>query len=160
MNDTDLYDKTPLGAQEVRDRAKKLSPRMHSMLILTNGVYPLGKLKQDAKMFGAPEDFIAQLLALELITLIPSEVGQATSPRTAKGEVDEFTRYRAAKDFMNITAVDALGFKSFFFTLKLEKTGTRDELMTLLPDYTKAMEKKYGPDFAQQLCERARGLLT
>jgi hypothetical protein len=160
MNDTDLYEKTPLGAQEVRDRANKLSPRMQSMLILTNGVYPLARLKQDAKMFGAPEDFIAQLLALDLIALIPPEARESSAPRAAKSEEDEFTRYRAAKDFMNITAVDALGFKSFFFTLKLEKTSTRDELKALLPDYTKAMEKKYSADFAQQLCERAQALLS
>jgi hypothetical protein len=75
-------------------------------------------------------------------------VGQARAPdalagRTAVSDAKQaaFERLRAAKEFMNVTVVDALGLKSFFFTLKLERASTLDDLRDLVEPYRDAIAK-------------------
>jgi len=72
---------------------------------------------------------------------------------------DEFSRFRAAKDFMNVTIVDALGIKSFFFTLKLERAGTRADLRELAEPYREAIAKAEGEDQAAVLAGRLAEML-
>lgn len=166
MNETDIYDKTERGAQEMRDRALKLSPQLHSVLILVNGVRPVARLVRDAALLGAPTDVLAQLRDQQLIVLI-SRAGETsalsfqTKAVTAPSiTADEFSQFRGAKDFMNITAVNAAGIRSFFFTLSLEKAGTRKDLAELMPQYEKILKKGFGAAPAEQLRERAQELLA
>jgi hypothetical protein len=166
MNETDIYDKTERGAQEMRDRALKLSPQLHSVLILVNGVRPVARLTRDAALLGAPTDVLAQLRDQQLIVLISSAAEKSalsfqTKAVTAPSiSADEFSQFRGAKDFMNITAVNAAGIRSFFFTLSLEKAGTRKDLAELMPQYEKILKKGFGAAPAEQLCERAQELLA
>lgn len=69
------------------------------------------------------------------------------------------SRYRATKDMLNVTAVDALGIRSFFLTLKLERASTRTDLSGLLPDSAKAMTKGLGPEAAKVLTDRLARML-
>jgi hypothetical protein len=72
---------------------------------------------------------------------------------------DEFTRFRAAKDFMNMTIVEALGLKAFFFTMKLERAGNVAELREIVPAYRQALEKAVGAPEAEVLAQRLDVLL-
>lgn len=74
---------------------------------------------------------------------------------TANGD-----KFRAALKFMNDSAVDLLGLRAFFFTLKLEKCYTPQDLLALLPDFSKAIAKSNGPEMARALEDRARQLLS
>ena len=74
------------------------------------------------------------------------------NPRQGLG--DEYERFRAAKDFMNITIVDAPGIKSFFFALKLDRAGDREDLHALIDDYRWAIAKTVGQDQADVLVRR------
>jgi hypothetical protein len=166
MNPYDIFDKTDRGVQEMRDRALKLSPQLHSVLILVNGVRPASRLIRDAELLGAPGDVLTQLIDQQLIVLVGSaEAKNApslhTKPTTAPVvNNDEFLQFRGAKDFMNITAVSAAGIRSFFFTLSLEKAGTRKDLAELMPQYEKILKKGFGDAPAEQLRERAEELLA
>ena len=73
--------------------------------------------------------------------------------------MDEYARFRATKDFMNITVVDALGIRSFFFTLKLERAGNLADLRELVGTYRDAIAKGSGPDEARVLTERLNIML-
>ena len=55
-------------------------------------------------------------------------------PRSVGGD-----QLRAAQKLMNDAAVDAMGFKALFFTLKLERCFTREDLQALLPEFTRLM---------------------
>jgi len=71
------------------------------------------------------------------------------------------SRFRAAKHFMNETAVDNLGgLKKFTFTLKLERCSVRADLANLLPDYESAMANSIGKDAASVLVSKMRTLLN
>jgi len=158
-----VYRKTELGVAEIANRKMKLSPRLRTMLILIDGAQPEFLVKEDGERLGAPPDFLAQLSGLGLIELAervdappqPSAGAVAAADRAN----DEFLRFRRAKDFMNVTIVDALGIKSFFFTLKLEKAGTREDLRDLATAYREALEKSLGERSAGVLAQRLEVML-
>jgi hypothetical protein len=80
---------------------------------------------------------------------------------TAPGiTVDELSRFREAKSFMNETVVSALGLRAFVFTLRLERCSTRAELGRLMPDYEKALRKVAPEPEAKVLAERLRDMLA
>ena len=60
---------------------------------------------------------------------------------------------------MNVTVVDALGIKSFFFTLKLERAGNLAELRELIDSYRAAILKGSGEDEARVFTERLNVML-
>lgn len=157
-----IYGKTDLGVREVTDRKMKLPPRLRTMLILIDGHQPALILEEEAKTIGAPPDFFDQLLGMRLIEKIGSVSAQAlptaeniASPPAA----DEYTRFRVAKDFMNVTIVDALGIRAFFFTLKLERAGNLADLHDLVGAYGEAITKGSGADQARVFTERLKAML-
>ncbi len=167
MSAGDIYGKTPLGTQEVGNRKMKLAPRLRTMLILIDGHQPALVLQEEAAKLGAPDDFLEQLLAMRLIEKIGNAVSEESkaadklvTPVIARAPAaDDYARFRVAKDFMNVTVVDALGIKSFFFTLKLERAGNIDDLRELIEAYSQAITKGSGPDEARVFTERLNVML-
>lgn len=164
MSAGDIYAKTTLGVNEVSNRRLKLAPRLRTMLILIDGRQPALILQDEAAKLGAPDDFLAQLLGMRLIEKVGSAISQeskaadelATQSAPAG---DEFSRFRSAKDFMNVTVVDALGIKSFFFTLKLERAGNLADLRELVDSYRTAISKASGEDKARVFTARLIAML-
>ena len=159
----DIYSKSQLGVEEVSNRKMKLSSRMRTMLILVDGHVPLLMLREEAQKVGAAPDFLEQLQSLGLIIQTgtvndksEASLNQASQPPAT----DEFTRFRLAQDFMNVTAVNSLGIKSFFFTLKLERAQNLNELRELLDPYKAAITKGSGGEEAEVLANRLRGMLA
>ncbi|MEP7069123.1 MAG: hypothetical protein ABI789_07785 [Usitatibacter sp.] len=152
----DIHRKTERGAAEIGQRKLKLLPRLRTMLILIDGVRPEFLVKEEAAKVGAPPDFLEQLQALGLIEKISGAAPLGAQPMPF---ADEFSQFRAAKEFMNVTVVDALGLKSFFFTMKLERAGTRADLRELAPAYRQALDKALGEAQADVLAQRLEMML-
>lgn len=159
MNSRDVVVKTAEGVAELKQRSRKLPPRLRTMLIMIDGSLTVAQLKQAAAGLGAPEGFIDALRAQGLIALRHAVQTPGVDAAVAPA-VPEAERFRAAQRFMNDTVVDALGFRAFLFTLKLEKCFTLPELVALLGDYEKAIAKGNGPEAAAVLASRARALLA
>ena len=162
MAAADIYRKTERGQTEIGNRKLRLNPRLRTMLILIDGMQPELLVKEEAQKVGAPADFLEQLLKLGLV----EKAGQAATPAAATPEAapagpagGEFERFRIAKDFMNVTIVDALGIKSFFFTLKLERAGTLADLRELAQPYRDAIAKAEGEAQAEVLSRRLGEML-
>jgi predicted secreted protein len=175
MDATDIYLKTALGTQEVVSKNLDLPHRLRCGLILVDGRHSAVDLQKEAKKLGAPEDFIEQLLARNLIEKkdvaladlrLKSKAALSTGssvppkPGVNVGSGEEYARFRAAKDFMTTTIVDSVGVRSFFFTLKMEKSSTLADLKALMPDYGKAMGKSMGDDVAQVMLDRLESMLA
>jgi hypothetical protein len=60
---------------------------------------------------------------------------------------------------MNTTIVDALGIKSFFFTMKLERAGVVADLVALIEPYEQAIAKAEGDEHAKVLVGHLREML-
>jgi len=168
MAAADIYRKTALGTAEISSRKLKLGPRVRTMLILIDGAQPEFMLREEAAKVGAPPEFLDELLRLRLVEKVGRAAAAAPAAAVAPGAPapakpaesgGEFERFRAAKDFMNVTIVDALGIKSFFFTLKLERAGTREDLRQLAQPYREAIAKAEGDDQAAVLAGRLAEML-
>ena len=112
-------------------------------------------MKEEGAKVGAPPDFLEQLAAMGLI----EKAGPASAAPAEVPAPDEFTRFRAAKDFMNTTIVDAMGIKSFFFTMKLERAANVADLRELAPTYREALAKAMGEGEAEVLALRLAEML-
>ena len=159
----DIYRKTARGTQEIAQRKLKLNPRVRTMLILIDGTQPELLVKEEGTKVGAPADFLEQLLQEGLIEKAGRVAAPGAAPAAAQAAApvaaDEYSRVRAAKDFMNVTIVDALGIKSFFFTLKLERAGTRADMRGLAGAYRDAIAKADGDAAADVLAARLEEML-
>ena len=131
------------------------------MLLLVDGARPEFMLQEESAKLGAPADFLQQLATAGLVEKAagPGSRGAAPAAESATTGRDEFTRFREAKHFMNTTIVDALGIKSFFFTMKLERAGVTADLVELLDAYEEAITKAEGEEIAQVFMGRLREML-
>jgi hypothetical protein len=162
--------KTVKGKEEIEQRRYKLTGKLRTLLILVDGSRSAVQLADDGKRLGAPDDalivlmrdgFVAPMTGVEAAN--DSRMGdhehQTATPDAPPA--DEFSRFRAAKHFMNETAVDNLGgLKKFTFTLKLERCSVRADLANLLPDYENAMANAIGKEAASVLVSKMRTLLN
>lgn len=154
-----VYRKTDLGMAEVGARKLKLNPRVRTMLILIDGAQDEPTVRDEAEKVGAPPNFLEELTRLGLVEQV-REAAMKSVPANAPSAAGEFERFRAAKDFMNVTIVDAMGIKSFFFTLKLERAGTVDDLRELREAYLAAIAKASGSVQAQIFGQRLKHFLA
>jgi hypothetical protein len=131
------------------------------MLILIEGSQPEFLLREEAEKIGAPADFLSQLVGLGLIVKVGSSAAAEVVVEEPVALTDEYSRFRAAKNFMNVTFVDAVGvgIKSFLYTLKLEKAGTCADLKPLIPDYKAGLAKAMDEAQADVLVKRLNKML-
>ena len=165
-----IYGKTQSGQEEVKNRKLKLPPKLRTMLILIDGTKPALLLRDEAVALGIPPDFLEQLEKLQLVKRVGTA---ATGKEPAQGitedvpeisaealsRLDKVARFRMAQQFMNDTAVNALGIKAFFFTLKLERCATVEDLRGLVDAYREAITKAGGEAEADVLTRRILELL-
>jgi len=165
-----VYGKTQAGNAEVMNRKINLPPKLRTMLILIDGIKPALILREEAEALGAGAEFLDQLETLNLVKRVGSVGGAAESALATESEIpavsaktlaglDNVARFRLAKQFMNITVVNALGIRAFFFTLKLERCSTVDDLRALADTYRETVAKASGSAEADILARRLRELL-
>lgn len=178
MDDSETYVKTASGLDEVRTRALKLSQRLRTMLIMVDGTRTVAQLRQAQLALSAPPDFLANLVALGLVASDMATVPAASAAASLavinlsdvvdvdlslaaadSGSPQDAEKFRAGLKFMNDTAVDLLGLRAFFFTLKIEKCFTMADLKNLIPQFSSAITKSKGPEIACALEERVRRMI-
>ena len=178
MDDSETYVKTASGLDEVRTRALKLSQRLRTMLIMVDGTRTVAQLRQAQLALSAPPDFLANLVALGLVASDMATVPAASAAASLavinltdvvdvdlnlaaadSGPPQDAEKFRAGLKFMNDTAVDLLGLRAFFFTLKIEKCFTMADLKDLIPQFSSAISKSKGPEIARALEERVRRMI-
>jgi hypothetical protein len=161
-----VFVKSRAGVEEVKGRRLKLPPKLRTLLILVDGTKAAGILNAEAAGLGAPADALEQLERQGLIERVgaapvpdPQERRSVVRGPADPSRLDPVARFRAAQSLMNQTIVDSLGLKAFFFTLKLEKCATVEDLRAILDDYRAAIAKASGEAEAQVLSRRVRELL-
>ena len=167
MHDSDIYLKTELGIEEVRNRALKLPQRVRTMLIMVDGTRDVSQLREAQRTLGAPDDFLATLIAQGLVVSASPAPAQdrvaavdvQVEPQPRAESASDADKFQAGRKFMNDSAVDLLGFRAFFFTLKLEKCFTVADLQELIPQFSAAIAKGKGAAIARAMEERAWRLL-
>jgi hypothetical protein len=164
MRDTDIPTKTRAGRDEIIQRRRRLTPHQRALLIAIRGEQTIGEIRQHFRVLGDVDVVIGELLAAGLI-VADGEQGPAVvavpapEPAAAAGSAGVAV-LMGARQFMNETAVAALGLRAFLFTLKLERCHTRQELLDLLPEYHRVLSKAKGAEFANAMTRNAEKLLA
>ncbi len=160
MSELDVYSKTVSGTLALKVRSAALPARLRTMLIMVDGVRTVGQLRVAAAALGAPEDFLLTLQQQGWVDVLAAPASTPVSAAEAVPPQSNAERFLAAQRYMNDTAVDGMGFRVFFFSLKLEKCFNADDLRALLPEFVKHMTKARGEVFAQAASDRVRRLLS
>ena len=160
MKSSDIPVKTDAGNRELSLRAHKLSPRVRSLLIVIHGTDTVAELSQSFHAFGDVGASLNELAGLGLISVRESAPGAVPVEAVAANAPDIMPPPQQAKQFLNETAVAALGLRAFLFTLKLEHCYTADELRGILPEYRRVVGKSKGEDFAAAMVARAQAILA
>jgi hypothetical protein len=137
-----------------------LPARLRTVLIMVDGVRTVAQLRVAAAALGAPEDFLLTFQQQAWVEVLSAPAPSRVSASEAAPPQSNAERFLAAQRYMNDTAVDAMGFRVFFFSLKLEKCFNADDLRALLPEFVKHMAKARGEVFAQAASDRVRRLLN
>lgn len=160
MKPSDVPVKTDAGNRELSQRAHKLSPRVRSLLIVIHGTDTVAELSRSFQGFGDVGASLNELAGLGLISVRESAMATAPTQLPAANAPDIVPPATHAKQFLNETAVAALGLRAFLFTLKLEHCYTTDELRGILPEYRRVVAKAKGDEFAAAMVARAETLLA
>ena len=155
------FARTTKGHGEIVEGRRNLRGKVRTLLFLIDPAKSAEQIEQQAEQIGATYEQLAQLIADGYVVELGTGTAIAANDEKAGtiGVIDEVGRFRIAKAFMNDTIVDALGIRSFMFTLRLERCATRADLKALLPDFEQSLTKKRPPWDAAVLIERTRELL-
>lgn len=162
MNPLEIYVKTEKGREEIQTRKNQLPPTLRSLLIMIDGRSSAGEILKQVAPMGITPDALEELILQEFIALDRPAPAAQPAPVEQDSAVDalpDSQRFLAARQFMTDTVVNAMGLRSFMFTLKLEKAETLQGLRSLIPEYTKLMEKGTGHLEAEVLVRRALELI-
>lgn len=173
MNPNDMLDKTLKGQEEIQNRKYKLSAKSRMLLLLVDGRQGAADLAEQASKLGVPEGALADLLTQGFIELVvtsaiapaatvpsaPALATPAPASPAPPAPLIEFERYREARNLMNESIVSALGLRSVFFTLQIEKTANLEDLRGLLDEYQRAMNKALGVKAASVLMKRLQAMM-
>jgi len=166
----DVYVQTEKGRELLKARRDALPSALRIAFFIIDGKSTAEELLSQLSGLGVTAESFDVLLAAGCIAPKPSEPAAAPSPAQAPGRraepapapapAPEGDRFFLARQFMNETIVNSSGLRSFFFTLKLEKANSIQELRDLLPEYVKQIEKATGRTEAELLARRARDLMS
>lgn len=163
MDATEIYAKTELGIQELRERKLNLPLPLRSLLILIDGNRTVGEVLDKARALRLDE---RALTALERGGLIakrfsaPSAtnvVAETAAPERTEDEVDRFMR---AQQMMSDAINRHLGFRGYGLMMRLQRTANVRDIHDLLPDFAKALVKRIGMNPATPIVSAIEQLIV
>jgi len=163
MDPSEIYAKTELGLQELKDRKLNLPIALRGLLILIDGNRTVAEVLAKARMLKLDE---RAMMALERGGLIakrfsaPSVAAGPASAATPQRTEDEIERYMQAQQMMSDAINAHLGFRGYGLMMRLQKTATVRDLHDLLPDFAKALVKRLGIEPAAPIVSSIERLIT
>ncbi len=171
-----IYRKTDAGRDEIRDRGRRLSPPLRTVLLMVDGQRTLAQLREVMAGMKAPDDALEALLADGLIEAVPSgfdpaglmgAIGPRATSRPPSVVLAEAAANAAAPVAGSAAAADRgsgayvylyermseavrahLGLRGYFLQLKVERCTDTASLQALLPELRAAVAKAKGESFA------------
>ena len=163
MEPSEIYAKTELGLQELKERKLNLPITLRSLLILIDGNRTVGEVLMKARALKLDERAMAALERGGLIAKrfsAPSVAESVVAPSAAQRSEDEVERYIQAQQLMSDAINAHLGFRGYGLMMRLQKTGNVRDLHDLLPDFAKALVKRLGIEPATPIVSSIERLIT
>ena len=163
MDPSEIYAKTELGLQELKERKLNLPVTLRGLLILIDGNRTVAEVLVKARALKLDE---RAMTALERGGLIAKRF---SAPSVAHGEApagpvqrseDEVERYMQAQELMSDAINAHLGFRGYGLMMRLQRTANVRDLHDLLPDFAKALVKRLGIEPATPIVSSIERLIT
>ncbi|HEX6136270.1 MAG TPA: hypothetical protein VF059_01305 [Casimicrobiaceae bacterium] len=159
----EIYAKTALGLQELRERKLNLPLTLRGLLILIDGNRTVADvlakahaLKLDKRALTALEH--SGLIAKRFSAPSVAQRGAAIAP--AQRPAEEAERYTRAQRMMNDAISAHLGFRGYGLMMRLQRTANVRDLHDLLPDFAKALVKRLGIEPATPIVSSIERVIT
>ena len=163
MDPSEIYAKTELGLQELKERKLNLPITLRGLLILIDGNRTVGEVLVKARALKLDERAMTALERGGLISKrfsAPSVAqGEASAAQVVRSE-DEVERYVQAQQLMSDAINAHLGFRGYGMMMRLQKTANVRDLHDLLPDFAKALVKRLGIEPATPIVSSIERLIT
>jgi hypothetical protein len=162
MDPSEIYAKTDLGLQEIKERKLSLPITLRGLLILIDGNRTVAQLLVKARALKLDERALAALEKAGLIAKrfsAPSVAHAEASAAPAQRSEDEVERYLQAQQMMSDAINAHLGFRGYGLMMRLQKTANVRDLHDLLPELAKALVKRLGLDPATPIVSSIERLL-
>jgi hypothetical protein len=160
MESSEIYAKTELGIQELRERKLNLPVTLRSLLILIDGNRTVGEVLDKARALRLDERAMTALERGGLIAKRFSAPSVAEAPEQTSRTQDEVTRYMQAQRMMSEAINQHLGFRGYGLMMRLQKTANVRDLHDLLPDFAKSLVKRIGMGPATPIVGAIERLIT
>jgi hypothetical protein len=163
MDPSEIYAKTDLGLQELKERKLNLPITLRGLLILIDGNRTVAEVLVKARALKLDE---RAMTALERGGLIakrfsaPSVAAGNANAAPATRSEDEVERYMQAQQMMSDAINAHLGFRGYGLMMRLQKTANVRDLHDLLPDFAKALVKRLGIEPATPIVSSIERLIT
>lgn len=171
---TQLFDKTDKGREEISTRHYHLAARMRTLLLLVDGKSTVDQLLHKVAGLGLDETAITELLdqqfireadvdnadqraVLDALTATAAEsttdlpINDSTASNT-QAPVD--TELLALHQFFSATIKSTLGLRGFPLQLKADRAASLDDFKALRAPYLAAILKASGPEMERILADR------
>jgi hypothetical protein len=163
VDQTAIYRKTPKGIAELTATVRTVERRVRPLLILVDGHRTATRIHALINGIGIREEDFDKLETDGFIEIIARPVAEVAAnddtharpgaPPATVQQRSSYERYSEGQQFLCETATEKLGLMSFLFVLKLEKCSSAKELMALLPEFERALSRKFDEVYAQR-CRR------
>jgi hypothetical protein len=161
MDTAEIYAKTELGLQELKERHLKLPVLLRSLLIMIDGNRTVADVLEKARALQLDDKALA---ALEAGGLIAKKYSAPSAAATETVEVrrteDEVERFLKAQQLMSDATNKHLGFRGYGLMMRLQKTANVRDLRDLLPDFAAALVKRAGLPTATPIVTEVEQLIA
>ena len=163
MDPSEIYAKTDLGLQELKERKLNLPITLRGLLILIDGNRTVAEVLVKARALKLDERAMTALERGGLISKrfsAPSVVQGETATAPAQRSEDEIERFIQAQQMISDAINSHLGFRGYGLMMRLQKTANVRDLHDLLPDFAKALVKRLGIEPATPIVSSIERLIT
>ncbi len=171
---TQLFDKTDKGREEISTRCHHLAPRIRTLLLLVDGKSTVDQVLQKVVGIGLDEAALIELLDQQFIheavttsadeqavfDAIGSSAGiDSDSSTEAAGALASNTQLQKLHQFFVATIKSTLGLRGFPLQLKSDRASSIEDFIALREPYLAAILKAAGPEMQRILADRLDFLL-
>ena len=160
MDPSEIYAKTELGLQELKERKLNLPITLRGLLILIDGHRTVAQVLVKARVLKLD---LRAMTALERGGLIAKRFSASSITKRDPADSmpqDEAERYTQAQQMISDAINAHLGFRGYGLIMRLQKTASIRDLHELLPDFAKALVKRVGIEPATPIVSSIERLIT
>jgi hypothetical protein len=162
MDPSEIYAKTELGVQELRERTLNLPVALRSLLILIDGRRTIGEVLDKARALRLDERALASLERGGLIVrrFSAPSAGGATATPAEGGDDTQRQRVDRAQALMREAIQAHLGLAGYALRTRVQKCANLRDVHDLLPDLARALVKRLGIERATPIVEAIERLIS